>query len=86
MKLEGIHHITAITENAQRNVDHAHGKQVGGDAPAHVAQIGGTRGQRRVVQRLETGMLALTANGVDEIEKLRGREGARRITDGRDRN
>jgi len=38
------------------------------------------------IQRLETGMLALTANGVDEIEKLRGHEGARRITDGRERN
>jgi len=35
------------------------------------------------IQRLETGMLALTANGVDEVEKLRGHEGARRITDAR---
>jgi curved DNA-binding protein CbpA len=38
------------------------------------------------IQRLETGMLALTALGVDEIEKLHARDGARRITDGRSRN
>jgi hypothetical protein len=36
------------------------------------------------IQRLETGMLALTADGVDQIEKVREREGARRLIDRRD--
>ena len=37
------------------------------------------------IQRLETGMLALTAEGVDQIEKLQQREGTRRLIDGRNR-
>ena len=35
------------------------------------------------IQRLETGMLALTAAGVDQIEQLQQRDGVRRLTDGR---
>ena len=39
------------------------------------------------IQRLESGMLALTAEGVDQIEKQREREAATpRITDGRSQN
>jgi curved DNA-binding protein CbpA len=36
------------------------------------------------IQRLETGMLALTAAGVDQIEKLQQGNGTRRLTDGRE--
>jgi len=35
------------------------------------------------IQRLETGMLALTADGVDQMERVRQGEGQRRLTDGR---
>jgi curved DNA-binding protein CbpA len=36
------------------------------------------------IQRLETGMLALTAEGVDQMERQRQHEGTRRLIDGRD--
>jgi hypothetical protein len=36
------------------------------------------------IERLETGKLALTADGVDQMEKLRQHESPRRLTDARD--